>query len=144
MELSPASAGFPLFRACARRLLHPSRTLQWVRSNLERSRTPHTAWDQSQWGIFLADRYAQTPTSPPSRVSLSKVQRPSPSNLLRKGPSSRTTGTGPHRTMPPCSVPWGALNWHFKKHKFTKILIYILCDKSNIHDNNLLIKQLNN
>ena len=45
LRRTPASAGFPLIHACARRLLHPSRTLQWVRSHPERSRTPRTAWD---------------------------------------------------------------------------------------------------
>ena len=64
LRRTPASAGFPLIRACARRL-HPLRTLQWVRSHPERSRTPRTAWDQSQWGIFFADRYARSPSAPP-------------------------------------------------------------------------------
>ena len=62
---TPASAGFSLIRACARRLRHPSRSLQWVRSHPERSRTPRAAWDQSQWGIFLADLYGRTPAAPP-------------------------------------------------------------------------------
>ena len=64
LRRTPASAGFPLIRACVRRL-HPSRTLQWVRSHPERSRIPRTAWDQSQWGIFFADRYARSPFAPP-------------------------------------------------------------------------------
>ena len=71
-----ASAGFPLIRACARRLQHPSRKLQWVRSHPERSRTPRTAWDQSQWGIFLADRYARTPASPPVPGFLLQIAEP--------------------------------------------------------------------
>ena len=65
LRRTPASVGFPLIRACVRRLQHPSRQLQWVRSNPERSRVPRTAWDQSQWEIFIADWYARTPASPP-------------------------------------------------------------------------------
>ena len=36
LRRTPASAGFPLIRACVRRLQHPSRQLQWVRSHPER------------------------------------------------------------------------------------------------------------
>ena len=65
LRRTPATAGFPLIRACARRVRHPSRQLQRTRSHPERSGTPRSGWDQSQWGIFLADHYARSPTSPP-------------------------------------------------------------------------------
>ena len=62
---TPAGPGFPLFRACVRRLTHPARKLQWIRSHPERSGTPRSGWDQSQWGIFLADLFARAPASTP-------------------------------------------------------------------------------
>ena len=60
LRRSPASVRYPLIRACVRRLHRPTRTLQWTRSHPERS-----GWDQSQWGIYLADLYARNPLSPP-------------------------------------------------------------------------------
>ena len=65
LRRSPASVGYPLIRACVRRLHRPTRTLQWTRSHPERSGTPRSGWDQSQWGIYLADLYARNPLSPP-------------------------------------------------------------------------------
>ena len=65
LRRTPANPGFPLIRVCVRRLRHPSRQLQLIRSHPERSWTPRSAWDQSQWWIFLADHYARAPTSPP-------------------------------------------------------------------------------
>ena len=76
LRRTPASAGFPLIRACVRRLQHPGRQLKWVRSHPERSPVPRTAWDQSQWGIFLADRYARSPASPPVPGLLLQIAEP--------------------------------------------------------------------
>ena len=108
LRRTSASAGFPLIRSCARRLQHPSRKQQWVRSYPERSRTPRTGWDQLHWGIFLADRYACTPASLLCRASSSRSRSPSHFTALRMVPCGRTTGTGPQRVTLPCSLPWGA------------------------------------
>ena len=85
LRRTPASAGFPLIRACARRLRHPSRTLQWVRSHPERSRTPRSAWDQSHWGIFFANRYARSPSAPPEPGIHLQIAEPISSVCIAEG-----------------------------------------------------------
>ena len=65
LRRTPASAGFPLIRACARRLQHPSRTLQW--------------------GIFLADRHARSPAASPEPGFLLHVAEPISFVCIAKG-----------------------------------------------------------
>ena len=101
LRRTPTSASLPLICAYARRLQHPSRTLQWVRGHSERSRTPRTAWDQSQWGIFLAPG-----PRPPLLCWVSFFKYPS--NILQRVLSDQTTGIGLQRATLPSSVPWGA------------------------------------
>ena len=89
LRRTPANPGFPLIRVCVRRLRHPSRQLQLIRSHPERSWTPRSAWDQSQWWIFLADPFLDYP----SRL-----------NALRRVPYARTIGTVLWQAMPPSSA----------------------------------------
>ena len=85
LRRTPAGPGFPLIRACVRRLTHPLRTLQWVRSHPERSGTPRSGWDQSQWGIYLADLFARNPASPPPPGLSLQIAAPMPYQCISEG-----------------------------------------------------------
>ena len=65
LRRTTAGPDYQLIRACVRRLTPLSSKLQWTRRHPERSGSPRSGWDQSQWGIYLADLYAGAPRSPP-------------------------------------------------------------------------------
>ena len=85
LRRTPAGPGFPLIRACVRRLTHPLRKLQWVRSHPERSGTPRSGWDQSQWGIYLADLFARDPASPSPPGLPLQIADPMPYQCISEG-----------------------------------------------------------
>ena len=61
------------------------RKLQWTRSHPERSKTPRSGWDQSQWGIYLADLFARNPASPPLPGLHLQIADPIPYQCISEG-----------------------------------------------------------
>ena len=56
--------GYPLMRECVRSPA-PTRTIKWIKGHPESTRAPRSDLTQDQWGNYLADLFASSPTSLP-------------------------------------------------------------------------------